>query len=61
MAKKYGQYKAELESIISRLESDEIDIDEALELHKQAQVIVVKLEQYLDDKKSSIKPIKLNT
>lgn len=45
--KSYQQMKDELEQIITRLESDDIDIDEASELYKKGQKLSAETEKYL--------------
>lgn len=58
MAKKkkveYAELKRELEAIISRLQSSDIEVDAALELHEQAEALIAQLEEHLEASKNVI-------
>ena len=43
----YQELKAELDSILDKLQHEDTDIDEALKLHKAGQEILKKIEAYL--------------
>lgn len=49
MAEKYRDLKQELEEVVEKLSAPDIDIDEAVELKKQAEKLIKKLQKYLDD------------
>lgn len=53
--KSYRQLRQELDEILQQLESDELDIDEAIVLHEKGKAVVSKMRQYLDDVGLSIK------
>jgi len=55
MADNYQTLNQELAQIIDTLQSAEIDIDEALRLHKRGQDIVDKLETYLKKTENIVK------
>lgn len=55
MADNYQTLNQELAEIIDTLQSAEIDIDEALRLHKRGQDIVHKLEAYLKKAENIVK------
>lgn len=52
--KTYQEMKRELDEIIARLESEDVDIDEAAKLHQQGQKLAVQIEKYLQKVKSKI-------
>lgn len=45
----YQQLKSELDRILQQLQDSDTDIDKALNLHKQGQEALKKLEAYLKD------------
>jgi exodeoxyribonuclease VII small subunit len=55
----YQEMKSELDDIIASLESDDIDIDEAAELHKKGQKLAREIEKYLEKIKSDLDITKL--
>jgi exodeoxyribonuclease VII small subunit len=54
MVKKYSQLQQELESIINRLESEALDIDEAVKLHEKGQKLISELKIKLKKAKNEI-------
>lgn len=54
MAKSYVQLKQELNEIIEKISDPKIEIDEALELHKQAKKLILELETILGDVKDKL-------
>lgn len=54
----YRDLQAELEAVLADLQSAELDIDKALALYKQGQMIIEKLEQYLATAKNEIEQLK---
>jgi exodeoxyribonuclease VII small subunit len=52
--KTYQEMKRELDDIIARLESDDVDVDEAAKLHEQGQKLAGQIEKYLQKVKSKI-------
>lgn len=55
--KSYQQLKTELESSLSWFESDNIDIDEAINKYKSSIEIVKELETYLKEAENTIKKL----
>ena len=55
--KSYKQLQAELDEVLSKLQSAELDIDEALGLYKQGQSLLKTLEDYLKNAKNEITKI----
>ena len=55
--KNYKTLQANLDAVLEKLQSDELDIDEALKLYKQGQVITGELEAYLKNSQNEIKKI----
>lgn len=45
----YQELKQELDTILARMQHEDTDIDEALELHKQGEALLKLLEAYLAD------------
>lgn len=56
--KAYKELQTELDAVLAQLQSAELDIDKALELHKQGQKLIVELEDYLNTAKNQIEHIK---
>lgn len=56
--KSYKQLKEDLEQIIIKLESEDTDIDESVELYEAGQKLVDQLEKYI--KKAELKINKLS-
>ncbi|MEO8863313.1 MAG: exodeoxyribonuclease VII small subunit [Candidatus Saccharimonadales bacterium] len=53
----FKQLQADLDVVLEKLQSDEVDIDQALGLHKQGQDIIKQLEVYLKNAQNEIKKI----
>jgi len=53
----YKELKKELEKVIGELQSEETDIDDALELYKKANKIIEQLEKHLETIKIEIERI----
>lgn len=51
----YTTASARLDEIVTSLQSRDISVDEALQLHKEGMVLVSTIEQYLTDAEHSIK------
>jgi exodeoxyribonuclease VII small subunit len=47
--KSYQDLKMNLEAILSKLQNDDVTLDEAIELHKQGETVLKELEAYLAD------------
>ena len=56
--KSYKQLQTELDSVLSQLQSSELDIDSALNLYKEGQKLVGQLEEYLKSAKNEIEHLK---
>ena len=56
--KSYRELQSELDDVMMRLQSAELDIDEALTLYKQGQKLVADLEAYLETAKNEINQLK---
>jgi exodeoxyribonuclease VII small subunit len=56
----YRDLKADLDDVLMRLQSSELDIDEALELFQRGQELVKQLEKYLSQTENTIKKLKVN-
>ena len=52
--KSYKQLQAELDEILAKLQSSDLDIDDALDLYKQGQSLLSALEDYLQNAKNEI-------
>jgi exodeoxyribonuclease VII small subunit len=50
----YKKLQAELEVIVTELQSGDLAIDEAMKRHEQAQEIIKKLEKFLDEAEQKI-------
>lgn len=55
--KTYKQLQEELDEILHKLEAGNVGIDEAVNLHKEGQDLLKKLEQKLKSAKNSIKTV----
>ncbi len=56
--KPYRELQAELDGVLSELQSAELDIDKALDLYKRGQKLIAQLEDYLQNAKNEIESIK---
>jgi exodeoxyribonuclease VII small subunit len=56
--KKQVSYKEELDKAIARLQSDDLDVDEALILYKKSQDLIKELEDYLAQAENTINKYK---
>lgn len=56
--KNYRDMQVELDVAMARLESGELDVDEALSEYKKVQQLIVAMENYLETAKNSIKHLK---
>lgn len=50
----YAELQTKLAAVITQLEAEDVDIDQAIELHKQATALIARLEQHLDRAKLTI-------
>lgn len=55
--KSYKELQEELNTIISELQSEEIDIDEAVIKFEQATKIIKQIKQYLDTAENTLKRV----
>ena len=51
----YIDIRAELDGVVGKLQAVETDIDQAMELHKQAEKLLAELEAYLKQVEKTIK------
>lgn len=56
--KSYKDLQAELDAILAELQSDDIDLDAAIELHKQGKKLIESMEKILDQAEVKIKKLK---
>lgn len=56
--KTYKQLQAELDAVLGELQSADLDIDKALELHKRGVKLVAELEKYLKTAENRITELK---
>lgn len=54
----YKALSSELDDIVAKLQSGDIDVDEAIELYKRGAVIIKELEKYLTSAENSITKVK---
>lgn len=54
----YRELSTELDEILGKLQSGDLDIDEALKLYERGMVIVKDLESYLKDAENKVTKIK---
>lgn len=54
----YKELSAELDEILDKLQSSEIDIDDALELYDRGMKIAKELERYLEQATNKVEKIK---
>ncbi|MBI3338274.1 exodeoxyribonuclease VII small subunit [Candidatus Saccharibacteria bacterium] len=55
---RYQELNSELEDILVKLQSDSLDIDEAVKLHERGTIIVKELEAYLKNAENKVAKIK---
>jgi exodeoxyribonuclease VII small subunit len=51
----YRELRSKLDEVLAALEASELDIDEAIALHKKGQQIVAQMESYLNDVGKTVK------
>lgn len=54
----YNHLKSELDQVIIRLQSDDLDVEEALELYNRGQGLIKQLETYLKQAENTVKELK---
>jgi exodeoxyribonuclease VII small subunit len=57
-ADSYRQLKEELDEVVIKLQGDDLDVEEALELYKKGQQLIKQLETYLETAENSVKELK---
>lgn len=55
--KNYKELRKELDDVLSWFDSEEIDIDEAIERYKKARLLTKELEVYLSNAENTLKKI----
>ena len=55
----FNLLKQQLDELVAKLQSDELDVDEALAYYKQAEQLITKLKAYLLQAENSVKVMKL--
>lgn len=58
MAKPYQTLRLELDAVVARLQSDELDIDEATKQYERGMQIIQELETYLKTTEVKIEKVK---
>lgn len=56
--KTFRQLSDELENVLAQLQADDIDVDEALKLHKQGTALAAELEKRLEAAEHKVRTIK---
>ena len=56
--KTYQQLQQELDTLLTRLQDDSIDIDEATKIYKKATGLITELKSYLEKAENTISTIK---
>lgn len=56
----YSSLSKELDQILNKIQSDDLDIDESVELYEKGMAVVKKLEEYLKTTENKIIKIKSN-
>ncbi len=56
--KSYQELKTELDAVMQWFESDELDVDEALEKYEQGRALIVELEAYLKTAENKVTKVK---
>ena len=51
----YAAKTKQLEALLERMQTDDIKLDEALELHKTGKVLIAQIEEYLQEAEIVIK------
>ena len=54
----YQELKTELESVMNRLQAEDLDVDEALRLYQRGLELVQQLDTYLKTAKNNIQELK---
>lgn len=57
-AKTYQELSRELDDVLTRLQADDVDVDQALQLHEQGQQLVKQLEAMLADAENKVTELK---
>lgn len=56
----YKTIKDELDAVVDKIQASEADIDESIDLYKQAKKLILELESYLENTKNEIEHLKKN-
>lgn len=59
MAKSYRQLQIELDGVLAKIQSEELDVEEAIKLYEQGEQLIKELEVYLKTAENKIKKLKL--
>lgn len=57
--KTYKQLQAELDDVLEGIQSEELDVEEAIKLYEQGEKLIRELETYLKTAENKIKKLKL--
>lgn len=57
MKKTYQELKAELHELLQWFEQDDLDIDQAMQKHADAEKLIAQLKEYLDETEQKIKKV----
>jgi exodeoxyribonuclease VII small subunit len=55
----FNLLKQQLDELVAKLQSDDLDVDQALAYYKQAEQLITKLKAYLLQAENSVKVMKL--
>ena len=55
----YKQLQTELDEVMSRIQVEDLDVEEAIKLYEQGEKLIAELEAYLKTAENKIKKLKL--
>lgn len=59
MTKPYKQLQTELDEVMSKIQAEELDVEEAIKLYEKGEKLIAELEAYLKTAENKIKKLKL--
>lgn len=54
----FKDLKEQLDSVVDKLQSDDLDVEEAISLYSKGQDLIKELESYLDKAENTVKELK---